>query len=792
MGERSIGRRELLLGVGLGATVAGCRGEEDPYALEKPPVPGAAGWLKGEERFVTSACAQCPAGCGIRVRVVEGRAVKIEGLPECPVNRGGIGPRGLSGPQVLYDPDRIRGPMRRKGGRGSPDFEPISWDDALAAVVQRLSGLREKKEGHRLGIVCGRERGLMLELWRRFAAAYGTPNLFDGLSAGNLQIADAVFWMQGEREIPAYDWNGARYVLSLGSGILESSCQLVAFARAQAGMRRGKTGPRAKIVHAGPSMSRTALCADERIVVRPGTQGALALGIAHVLVRDGLHDEAFVREHGFGFERWTDEAGLEHVGFREVLKEYAPERVAAICGVEAEVLERISRELAASRPSFAITGPEETLAPNGLSTAMAVHALNALLGAIDRPGGLLTQRVPPLADWPELETDELADEALARPRMDGVGSGRLPLSRGALDALPEALLAGQPYSLDTLLLHYSNPLYARPAPGRWRSALEKVPFVVTFTPFLDETSSEIADLILPDLTYLERFEDAAPAPSVGFAVFGMRQPAVEPLHDGRATGDVLIQVAKAIGEPLESAFPFEDFRDAVKKRVVGIWKSARGSIVEEKGSEFLKRLYSEGWWSDEPYIFERWEEVLRTPSGRFEFCSQAMRRALENFVLNDRVPDLDRACMPRHEELAWRGDPERFPHQLVVYEPNTYAEGSGANLPWLQELASSGRPMWTTEAEVHPQTAAAAGVRDGGNMEVESPVGRVTVRARVSVDILPGVVRVPRGGGHTAFGRFAQGWGANPMELIDAGLLDPLSGTAAHCGTRVAIRRAGA
>jgi len=794
MGEGAIGRRELLLGLGAGAAVAGCRGDEDPYALEKPQVPGSAKWLKGAERAVTSACAQCPAGCGIRVRVVEGRAVKVEGLPSCPVNRGGIGPRGISGPQVLYDPDRIRGPLRRKGGRGSREFEPISWDEAIATLGERLSGLRERKEGHRLGIVCGRERGMMLELWRRFALAYGTPNFFDGFCSGNGPVAEAVLWMQGLREIPAYDWNETRYVLSLGSGILESSCQLVAFARAQPGMRRGQARARAKVVHAGPSLSRTALCADEWIRARPGTQAALALGLAHVLVRDGLFDEPFVREHGFGFERWTDESGTEHAGFREALLEYPPERVAAICGVGTPELERLARELAADRPSFAITGPEETLGPNGLSTAMAVHALNGLLGSIDRPGGLLTQRAPPLADWEPVESDEIADETLARGRIDGVGSGRFPLSFGALDALPESLLEGRPYPLDTLLLYYSNPLFARPSPGKWRSALDKVPWVVSFSPFLDETVSEVADLVLPDLTYLERFEDAAPAPSVGLAVFGLRQPVVEPLHDGRSTGDALVQLAKSVGEPVAAAFPFEDFRDALKKRLVGVFKARRGSIVEEKGADFFKRILSEGWWTDDPYEYGRWEEVLRTPSGRFEFSSQAMRRAFEQGAkAGGEVPaDLDRVCMPRHDEIVPEGDPAEYPHRLVVYAPNTYAEGSGANLPWLQELASAGRPIWTTEAEVHAETAAAAGVLDGEAMRIDSPAGSIVVRARIATEILPGVVRVPRGGGHTAFGRFAQGWGANPMEIVGGGSLDRLSGVASHSGARVAIRRADA
>jgi anaerobic selenocysteine-containing dehydrogenase len=789
--RRTIGRRELLLGAGLAAAaLPACGAEaEDPFDLEKPPVPGAASWLRGEERTIASSCAQCPAGCGIRVRVVEGRAVKIEGNPDCTVNRGGIGPRGLSGTQVLYDPDRVRGPLRRKGARGAPDFEPIGWDEALALVAERLKSLRAKGEAHRAAFVCGRERGMMLDLWRRFAQVYGSPNFHDGMFAGNGPIADAVFAMQGVREIPAYDWTATHCVLSLGSGILESSCQLVYFARAQAWMRRGEAGVRARIVHAGVALSRTAMNADEWIRIRPGTYAAFALGLAHVLVRDGLHDAGFVRDHGFGFERWKGEDGVEHAGFQDLLADYDPAKAAAICGIEGKEIERVARDLAAARPSFAVAGVDELRAPNGLATAMAVHALNALLGAIDRPGGVLVQRAAPLEDWPAFEADDAAQKSLEAPRLDGAGSGRSPLATSVLDALPAALRAGKPYALDSLFLYYSNPVYSRPDPRRWREALAAVPWIVTFTPFLDETASEFADLVLPDASYLERHEDAAPAPSVGTAVFGLRQPCVAPLFETRATGDVVIQLAHAVGEPLEPAFPFKDFRDAMKKRYVGVWKAKRGSIVEESGAEFLKRLDVVGWWNDEGYPFGRYEDVLRTPSGRFEFSSQSIRRALS--AAGAGTGDLDRACLPRHEEIAWSGDPSRYPCVLLLYQPSTYAEGSGANLPWLQELgAHVGRPPWTTEAEIHTDTAATYGIRDGDRVEIESPIGKIVARAFVGEGIAPGVVRVPQGGGHTAFGRFAAGWGANPMELVDPDAMDPVTGVPAHCATRVAIRRA--
>lgn len=806
MSRPSIDRRELLKGLGLGAAasglLAGCREHEDPYALEKPEVPGAGNWTKGEERFVSTACAQCPAGCGVRVRVVEGRAVKIEGNPECAVNRGGIGPRGLSGPQALYDPDRVKQPLRRTGARGTPAFEPIGWDEAIALLASRLKGLREKGEAHRAAIVCGRERGFVLELWQRFALAFGTPNAISGPSAENAPIADAMHFMQGVREIPAHDWSRARYVISLGSGVLESSCQLVHFARAQASMRRGSTGSRAKIVHAGVAMTRTAMNADEWLAIRPGTHGALALGLAHVLVRDKKHDETFVRDHAFGFEAWKDEQGVEHAGFRSVLDEHTPEVVAELCGVPADAIVRIANDMAASKPCFALAGPEALLASNGLRTAMAVHALNALLGAIDRPGGLLVQRTAPLADWAEIEPDDVAAKSLEKERVDGAGGARYPLASAVLDALPEALLAEKPYALDVLLLDHANPIYSRPDPDRWRKALAKVPFVVTFTPFLDETASEIADLVLPDHTYLERWEDASPAPSIGVAAFGVRQPVVEPLHATRSTGDVVIQLAKAVGEPMEEAFPFEDFKDAMKKRVVGIYNAKRGSIVEEKGSDFLKRLYAAASWNDDAYPFEAWEECLRTPSGKLEFASQAMWKSLTSAIaasgLSEKqwlasrgLPDeLARACMPGHDAVRWHGDPSKRALVLVLYKPNGYAVGSGANLPWLQELATwPGQRFRTTEAELHPDTASAAGIADGDRVELASDTAAIEVVAHVTPRVLPGVVRVPQGGGHTAFGRFAKGWGANPMRIVGAVPQSSASGVSALNGTRVAIRK---
>ena len=797
-------RRNFLHLVGatlVGSSIAGCRrgSEEDPFALAKPAVPGADQVPPDEEQWLSTSCAQCAAGCGIRARVVGGRLIKLEGHPENPINRGGIGPRGLSGLQVIYDPDRIATPLRRSGPRGSGKWQVISWDDALAELVARLAKLRESGEPHQLGVICGRERGLTLELWERFCRAYGTPNLVEGLSRRLGALVQASSWTQGVAEIPAHDWTHARYVLSIGAGMLEASCQSIYFTRAAAHSGKGRSGVRARFVQVEPTFSRTAAQADEWIGIAPGTHVAFALGIANVLVRDGLHDADFVREHTFGFEPWTE--GSRRVpGFRDVLADYTPERVAATCGISSTVLERIAHQMAAERPALAVTDDRATQGTNGIQVALAVHALNALLGAIDRPGGVLVQRRPPQGERPAIAPDEVARTGGAKPRLDGAGT-RFPLARSAIEALPESLLAGQPYALDTLLLHYSNPVYSGMGSSRWTAALARVPFVVTFTPFMDETSAAAADLVLPDHTYLERWEDAGAAPSVGYAVFGARQPVVQPVHQTKSSGDVVLELASRLGAPVSAALPWKSVEDLVTVDIGALHALGRGSIVEEDPDEFRKRLLAEGFWAEDGYVHERWSEVLRTPSGKFEFFSRSLWSRLHELAAangksieqvtaelgHDGDPAL--ACMPHGLPMRWQGDAHLYPFALEIYQPGTYAEGSGANLPLLQELVTEqGQRPWHTLIEIGPETAAKLRVRSGDVVEVASLGAVLSAPASVRRGVRPDVVRIARGGGHSEFGRFAKDWGINALALVSP-QMDPYTGVPALQSTRVSVRR---
>jgi anaerobic selenocysteine-containing dehydrogenase len=705
-------------------------------ALDKPYVPGAEHFASREERFVATSCGQCPAGCGVRVRVVEGRAVRVEGDPANPVNRGVVGPRGLSSLQALYDADRIPSPLVRQGGR----LVPIEWDAALALLADRL-GQQRGRAPQGLLVMTGTERGFAHDLLARFARAFGTPNFVDGHPAHSSTLAQATLAMMGTFEIPVCDVPRAGYVLSLGAGMLEDSCHVVCLTRATADTRSRPDGRRAALVHASSTFDLTAQTADDWIRIAPGSSAAIALGIAHVLVRDGTYDAKAVVDHVVGFDE-----------FARWVKGFPPSRAAEIAGVPADVVERLARDLVSRKPSL-VYADERTFAfSNGWETGLAVLAVNTLLGAV---GPLVQmQRQPPYAPWPEVELDDVARAAGTSQRVDRAGSADYPLARAVHETLPEAILASPPA---VALLHHANPAYSRQQPDRWRKALAAIPFVVSSSPFRDETVESVAHLVLPDHTFLERWDDAGAAPT-STVVASVRRPVVAPVLDTRAIGDVVLELARRLGGSVARSMPWRSSREALDARMRGLFDAHRGSIVEATEEAFLRRLYQAGFWTDPD------------------------------------APPADVPCvtlLTEYADASWQGDERAFPLKLLAYRPGGYAEGSGANQPWLRQMRPRPDAPRTagTLASIHPDDAP-PDLRTGDLVEVTSPFGAITATARIEPRMVPGCVAIPMGGGHEAFGRWAHGRGANVMALVAPGPA-PRSGADAVCTTRVRITRKG-
>jgi anaerobic selenocysteine-containing dehydrogenase len=772
-----ITRRAFLRLAGIGAAALGAAGYLGRYLRELVPArsPPRAATLR-HSTWIPTICRICPAGCGVVARVVEGRVVKVEGNPAHPVSQGKLCPRAQAALQVLYDPDRVQGPLRRVGERGEDRWEPISWDEAIDQVASHLVDMRERGQAHRLLFLHGTPPGHVRELIDRFCRAYGSPNSVadDGWDAERL----AHLLTQGWFDLAAHDWERTSYALFFGGSFLEDWQPQLHTLRTYSYVRRARPGQRTRLVQVSPRFSVSAAKADEWVPILPGRSGALALGMAHVIVRERLCDGDFIANHSAGFE---DLAAL-------VSSEYTPENVTAVTGVPADTIRRLAREFAGSRPAVAVVGRGLEEGTNALFTHLAVHVLNALVGSIDVPGGVLRPRSPPYAPWPSAPP-HVADH----PRIDGAGTATLPLAAGALHTLPTHIACGIPYRPEVIFLHESNPFFEAAGASLWRVATQCVPLIVSFSPFKDE-STLFADLILPDHTFLERWGDGVPPGGTGVPTVAIGRPAVSPLHDTAHTGDVLLTLARAIGGDVATHFPWTDLEDLLRFRARGLFE-AGGSIRADSFDEFWSTLLERGCWFGAPYAFGRWEEALATPSGRFQFRLDQLEDALNERDVTPEDLGLQAAgealTLPHYEPPHYAGDPQEYPLHLIPYQVIAHAGCRAPNAPLLWEMYGLHlKEMWHNWVEINPETAERLGIHDGEPVWVESPQGRIRLKARLYEGVMADAVNIPVGGGHTAGGRWASRVGGGNVAELVVPQIDRLSGTVAWCGTRVRVTKA--
>src|SRR5215470_14971944 len=296
-------RRDVLkLGVltGATATLASCEKPAQQlirFVPEEDFLPGIATWKP-------SLCTVCPAGCGMMVRIVDGEAEvvrngqlgiikmglakKLEGNPKHPVNWGKLCARGQAGLQITYHPDRVRSPLKRSGPRGSGSFHPVTWEESIREVVSKLQELQSQNQSESLRFVSACLRGQRHELVRKFLSAFGAPAamVFDPLDEPVLRQANLLSF--GQADMPSFDLAHTGYVISFGADFLGTWNSPVAQSIAYGEMRQGRPGNRAKFVQVEPRMSQTGANADEWIPARLGTEGALALGFAHVIMSENL------------------------------------------------------------------------------------------------------------------------------------------------------------------------------------------------------------------------------------------------------------------------------------------------------------------------------------------------------------------------------------------------------------------------------------------------------------------------------------------------------------------------
>jgi anaerobic selenocysteine-containing dehydrogenase len=685
----------------------------------------------GIAEFRPSVCTLCASGCGLTARVMaadaevmrDGQvgvlrveaAKKLDGTPEHPISQGRLCVRGQAAIQATYHPDRITQPLRRTGEPGTRQYEAISWDDAIAEIVQALDGLAAAGNQGAAAFLVGPANSHRRQLIDQFLARFGGRPAVGYELFGDAVLRRANALSFGRPQLPTPDLARANYVLSLGTDMLGTWSSVVAQSIAYGDMRQGRPGVRGGFVQAEARMSLTGANADQWIGIRPGTEGALALGLAHVIMAEGFRAAADAGGAGALIEGWADG-----------LPEHTAEEVETITGVPAERIERLAREMALRTPSLALVAGAPLAQSNGLATALAVNALNALLGAVNQPGGL--NFMPQLEPAPATgRLDTLAGEILAQP--------------GAVQAL--FLDAGV------------NPVHSAPVGWRVRDAVAAVPFVVSFGSFLDETN-ELAHLILPDHTALESWVDVLPEAGSLEAVASVAGPAMRPLHETRATTDVLIAIAGGLAQPVDPPLP-ESFEDMLQARF--------SALPVEAGNAWRVIQGQGGWWGALPQAADA---AVPAPA-----------------------PE---AAAP--EAVAWTapvfdGDAAQYPLHFQPYPSQALLDGSLSHLPWLQELPDPlSSAMWSTWVEINPHTAAELGIGEGDIIEVASAHGTLQAPALLYPAIAPDVVAMPMGQGHTSFTRYAQGRGANAAVVL-APTADAATGAPAWAATRVRVARVG-
>jgi menaquinone reductase, molybdopterin-binding-like subunit len=730
------------------------------------PVPPRGAFAHAE-----TICTLCPGGCGISVRKVDERPVKIEGRADYPVNPGGICPLGSGGLQLLYTESlRFTGPMKRVGPRGADGFVQISWDEAMEIMADRFVALKKQGNIEAVAAVDGnRPHSSMSLLIRKFLGALDSPT-YARMPSLEDTYAMVNRLMLGAATPMAYDLEHADFVLSFGCGLIEGWGAPGRMLNAWSLWRSDPLKGKVKIVQVESRASNTASKADQWIAAKPGTEAALALGIAHVMLKDGLYDSTFVSNHTFGFTDWTSPDGKSHMGFKDmVLRDYSPDVVSRITGTDAGQIISLARAFARARAPLAVCGKGKGDLNGSLLECMAVQSLNALTGNINKPGGVLVYDDVPFRDLPEYRTEEPAAPVTA-------------------SQLGEAIMADKT-SVEMLLLFAANPAHTLPDGGTFRRALERIPFIVSFSPFRDE-SSLLADLILPDHTYLEKMDDVVWPVGLQYPFFGFTQPVLEPLYDTRSTGDVLIRLADMIGGKIAASLPWVNYEEVLRERALSLMEAEGGLTSHDpskpawdalashrapKGDyssldELWKKLKDGGFWYLPYHRFGHHDTLFKTPSGKFEFRSDLFETAAQA------------GDSPEHQEA--------YPLVMAPYGIINLASGWVPSPPYLYKTLFDHQVRKNDSfADIHPQTAGEYRLKQGDLVIIESTAGKVQARVNIFVGAMPGVVYLPFGFGHTGFSDFHQNKGANPNAIV-AGPKDSLSGLPAWWRTPVRISKA--
>jgi thiosulfate reductase/polysulfide reductase chain A len=781
---------------------------------------------KVERKAIPITCHVCNIQDGALAYVENGRVVKLEGNPEHVSTRGRLCAKGNAGMWYSYDPDRILYPLKRVGKRGEGKWKRITWDEALAEIAQKLDAAL-KEDPNSVMLKYGRNRsGGAID---RFMQTLGSATVLNHTSVceSSKKVGMEPTWGP---DIETPDFANTKYILNFGSNVMEAAYFHNPYSQRLA---EGMADNKAKLVTFDVRLSNTAGRSDEWIPVFPGTDGAVALALGHVILREDLQDSDFI-------ETWTNVTVAE---LKEHYKQFTPEWASKLSGVSAETIERIAREFAYAKPATTYTyrGPAKHL--YGSYNEKACMMLPIITGNIEVRGGYC---LPRGMKWPQPQP------APAKPAKASylAHPDEYPLAAHKVSHLVPFWIAEGKQKINVYFTYQDNPVYTNPGSdavwGRLFRDEGLIPFLVSMSPFMGEETA-LADIILPDCPYLERWEPES-MPNSLWPWLGIRQPVIKPLGEARENRIILRDIIHALDKDgsrgMKKFWEFADGEaymrhhfdevpglkelgglDYLKKHgvypVYGKLDPKTGQIVDKTGRaiepEFglhKKELSAEdmnGATVDDKGVISKNGKAIGVQRKGKNYAGFPTGNRIIN-VRVDEWAEYGFNPMPTFKQIPWHKEMKEDELILTTYKINIHKQSRTAAVKWLAEIMHS-NPVW-----MNTVTGKKLGVKTGDLVRVESPVGYLVTKAYVFEGIHPKVVAIPTAFGHWAYGRLASGaragvqgekggaWGAaddpdlknvwwedkgvHPNNIIPV-VADPIGGSQGWFDTVVKVTKAG-
>lgn len=693
---------------------------------------------------VASICGICPGGCGVNVVLIDGKVEKISPIKEHPI--GTVCVRGIHSKEIIYSRDRLKYPLRRVGNKGEGKFERITWEEAIGSIVQAFQKTKDEYGAQAVMSYFGRGSfdANLVDIFGTpkptskgvsgFLYPFGSPNGtgVSSLCSVSYNLLSAIPTLGTSMHGLTPDFANSDLVVIWGANPpTDSPPNKVK--KILAAKKRG-----ARVIVIDHMRSDMAKKADQWIGIRPGTDGALALGLMHVIITEQLYDNAFV-------EQWT-------VGFqslRDYVQQFPPEKVEKITRVPRGTIAELARAIAKAEGASLLMYTGLEYSNSGVQSMRAVLCLWAITGNLDVSGGMMFRPTSPV-NFPRIKLDPPEG-------IEPIGADKYPFFCDMLNAAqfmeaPRAILNGEPYPVRSLLVFGASLLTSLPDPDLWKKCFKKLDFMVVFDRFMT-ADAMFADIVLPATTNYEN-EGYHKYPG-GYCQ--LRQKVIDPIEEAKSGYSFLVSLAKGLGYgEMFPATEEERLKFTFEKGFISLEKlKAHPEGVAYDAGRQEERKYSKG------LLRRDGRPGFATPSGKIELVSSI----LEKYGYDGLPVYIE----PIEGPL---GSPELYEKYPLVFNSGARIQSAfrsqHLNIPGLLKLQPKPQVL------IHPEDAEARGIENQDKVWVESPRGRVGFWAKVTDDVMSGQVEVNVGGGNPAQ---AAAWReANTNYLTDYENRDAISG----------------